>query len=87
MARGSGHRGWGQQQRRRMKPSWEGRWGSVCYFHLGGGAPSWPSEKHQLCEGTALSGREGIQTPSWPVEPTGCGEQMAQAWTTPGCWW
>ena len=52
-----------------------------------GGGPSWPSEKHQLHEGTALSGREGIQTQSWPVEPTGCGEQMAQAWTTRGCWW
>lgn len=80
--------GWGQRQRLGTKPGWEGRWGSMCYFHLrrGGGA-SWPSEKHQLREGAVLSGCEGIQTLSWPVEPTGCGEQMAQAWMTPGCWW
>lgn len=46
----------------------------------GAGVPSWPSEKHQLREGAVLSGCEGIQTLSWPVEPTGCEEQMAQAW-------
>lgn len=31
----------GQRQRLRTKPGWEGRWGSMCYFHLrgrGGGA-------------------------------------------------
>lgn len=56
-------------------------------FAAGRGGPSWPSEKHQLREGAVLSGCEGIQTLSWPVEPTGCGEQMAQAWMTLGCWW
>ena len=67
--------------------AWLGGQMGVHVLLLFGGVPSWPSEKHQLHEGTALSGREGIQTPSWSVEPTGCGEQMAQARMTQDCWW
>lgn len=48
-----------------------GRWGSMCYFHCGAGG-AFLAFREQLREGAVLSGCEGIQTLSWPVEPTGC---------------